>query len=216
MAAKKPAKPEAYDPSQHRRTLKAIGGSMSDGWNHDIGNQVVNTLWKSSDDEEAKRQFRHAIEAVIGMSPRDEFEGMIVAQLVACHSAAMECYRRAMLPDQSLERWQEQLNQANKLSRTHVMLLEGLNGHRGKGQQKVIVEHVHVYPGGQAIVGNVETRGGGDRLKSEDQAHAKQIAHASQPAVWSANKAREPVSVTGNAERPLPHARRTVHRRSKR
>jgi hypothetical protein len=32
--------------------------------------------------------------------------------------------------------------------------------HRGKGQQKVIVEHVHVYPGGQAIVGQV-TPGGG-------------------------------------------------------
>jgi hypothetical protein len=35
--------------------------------------------------------------------------------------------------------------------------LEALNKHRGKGQQKVTVEHVHVAPGGQAIVGNVET-----------------------------------------------------------
>jgi hypothetical protein len=40
------------------------------------------------------------------------------------------------------------------------------------------VEHVHVHKGGQAIVGNIESRGVGDRQKSEDQPHARQIAHA--------------------------------------
>jgi hypothetical protein len=33
---------------------------------------------------------------------------------------------------------------------------EALNRHRGKGQQKVTVEHVHVHAGGQAVVGMVE------------------------------------------------------------
>ena len=51
------------------------------------------------------------------------------------------------------------LNQAIKLSRTHAALLDTLNKHRGKGQQRVTVEHVHVEKGGQAIVGSVE-RGG--------------------------------------------------------
>ena len=37
--------------------------------------------------------------------------------------------------------------------------LETLNKHRGKGQQKVTVEHVNVAAGGQAIVGNVDTGG---------------------------------------------------------
>jgi hypothetical protein len=50
----------------------------------------------------------------------------------------------------------ENLSQANKLSRTYAVLLEALNRHRGKGQQKVTVEHVHVHSGGQAIVGTVE------------------------------------------------------------
>jgi hypothetical protein len=31
-----------------------------------------------------------------------------------------------------------------------------LNHHRGKGQQKVTVEHVHVHSGGQAVVAMVE------------------------------------------------------------
>ena len=84
----------------------------------------------------------------------------------------MECYRRAIRPgEQSLEVWKETLNQANKLSRTYTALLEALNRHRGKGQQKMTVEHVHVYEGGQAIVGNVEHPQGGPKI-SEVQPHA--------------------------------------------
>ena len=68
-----------------------------------------------------------------------------------------------MIRDQTFEGRREELNQANKLSRTYATLLETLNRHRGKGQQKVTVEHVHVHEGGQAIVGNVESRGEGSQ-----------------------------------------------------
>jgi hypothetical protein len=114
-----------------------------------------------------------------------------------------------MLAEQSFEGRRENLTQANKLSRTYAALLEALDRHRGKGQQKVTVEHVHVYQGGQAVVG-VVTPGGGDRQRLEEQPHAKEIAHAPQPAVWSADKTREPLSVTRDAERPLPDARRPL------
>ena len=67
-----------------------------------------------------------------------------------------------------------------------------------------------VHAGGQAVVGVVESPGGGDRPISEDQPQAKQIAHAPQPAVWSADKERQPLPVSGDAERPLPNARRDV------
>jgi hypothetical protein len=58
-----------------------------------------------------------------------------------------------MLAEQTFEARRENLSQANKLSRTYAALLDALNRHRGKGQQKVTVEHVHVHSGGQAIVG---------------------------------------------------------------
>jgi hypothetical protein len=38
------------------------------------------------------------------------------------------------------------------------MLLEALNRNRGKGMQKITVEHVNVHPGGQAVVGVVRPR----------------------------------------------------------
>jgi hypothetical protein len=85
----------------------------------------------------------------------------------------MECYRRAMIGEQTFEGRRESLNQANKLSRTCATLLEALNRHRGNGQQKVTVEHVHVHAGGQAMVGMVQTPGGGDRAKKENQPRAK-------------------------------------------
>jgi hypothetical protein len=139
---------------------------------------------------------------------------MLASQLIAAHNAAMECYRRAMLSEQTLEGRRENLNQANKLFRTYTLLLEALNRHRGKGQQKVTVEHVHVHEGGQAIVGHVEHRGEGAGKKIEDQPHAKQVAHAPQPSMWGSDQAREPAPVTGDAERPLPHAQRKIARGS--
>jgi hypothetical protein len=181
MSRKKARNPEVHnDPAKHKGTLKSVGGSVSDDWNNLVANQTVRALWhfESADPETKKRDRSATINALIGLSPRDECEGMIAAQLIACHHAAMECYRRAMLPEQPLEGWREQLNQANKLSRTYATLLEALNRHRGKGQQKVTVEHVHVHEGGQAIVGNV-TPGGGTAVKSDDQPHAKQLAYAS-------------------------------------
>jgi hypothetical protein len=199
----------AKDPSREAGTLKLIGGSASDDWNNTLANQTINTLWvKHSDEQTVDRQFKAATAALIGIGPRDELEGMLAAQMIAAHSAAMECYRRAMLGEQSFEGRRENLNQANKLSRTYSTLLEALNRHRGKGQQKVRVEHVHVHSGGQAVVGVVEEPGGRGDAKSEDQSHARPTADAPEPKMRSENSQRLDVPGTSHAERAVPHARR--------
>jgi hypothetical protein len=176
MSAKKKAAEKservivAKDPTQQPGKLKLVGGSASDDWNNILANQTIQTLWVShSDTETLDRQLAATTAALIGIHPRDELEGMIASQLIAAHNAAMECYRRAMLSEQTLDGRRENLNQANKLSRTYTLLLEALNRHRGKGQQKVTVEHVHVHEGGQAIVGHVEhkTEGGGGQAKTK-------------------------------------------------
>ena len=122
----------------------------------------MQSLWmKTSSAEERNRQKIATVAALVGLAPKDELESMVVAQLIACHNAAMECYRRAMIGEQSFEGRRENLTQANKLSRTHATLVEALNRHRGKGQQIVRVERVTVHEGGQAIVGPVVHQGGG-------------------------------------------------------
>jgi hypothetical protein len=173
----------------------------------------VPALWvKNSSPEECDKQLSATIAALMGIGPKDELEGMMAAQLIAAHNAAMECYRRAMIGEQTFEGRRENLSQANKLSRTYAVLLDALNHHRGKGQQKVTVEHVHVHSGGQAVVGMVEIPGGGSPPKSEEQPHA--IAYAPGIEMPSPNPEREPVPSASDAERPLPDARRNVARRS--
>src|SRR6266542_3152123 len=167
------------------------------------------TLWiKHSDEKTRETQCKATMSALVGIAPKDEIEGMIAAQLIAAHNAAMECYRRAMHSEQTFEGRRENLNQANKLSRSFAVLLDALNRHRGKGQQKVTVEHVHVHSGGQAVVGVVEPLG--NTPKSEDQHNARQIAHAPQPEMRSANSEGEPVPIASDAERPVSVAEAQV------
>jgi hypothetical protein len=204
----------ANDPDD--RKLKNIGGSQSDHWNNTLANQAMHALWMTNSDQETRDKLLSAtLAALVGIAPKDELEGMMAAQLIAAHNAAMECYRRAMIGEQTFEGRRENLAQANKLSRTYATLLEALNRHRGKGQQKVTVEHVHVHAGGQALVGVVEPPGGGDRAKSEDQPHAKQIAHAPEPALPSPDAGRDALPIARDAERTLPDARRQGARRTK-
>ena len=123
-------------------------------------NQLVMVTW-ITDTQGAEATTNGMLAAMQGIAPREEIEAMLATQMVATHQASMECFRRVMLKDQSFEGREFNLNQANKLCRTHAALLETLNKHRGKGQQKVTVEHVHVERGGQAIVGSVEHGGRG-------------------------------------------------------
>ena len=221
MSKKKPTAKTAKtvvadDPDDRKGRLKQVGGSQSDQWNNLLANQAVQSLWlRNSGPEERDKQLSATVAALMGIAPRDELEGMMAAQLVAAHNAAMECYRRAMIGEQSFEGRSENLTQANKLSRTYAALLDALNKHRGKGQQKVTVEHVHVHAGGQAVVGTVEQPGGGDRTKSKDQPHAKQIANAPQLAMPSPDTGRDAVPVARDGERSLPDARRQVTGRAK-
>ena len=173
MTTKKPAKTRektptvASEPNVRHLILKSIGGSQSDCFNAMLGDQAMRAMWiENSDAAGRERLQKAAFGALAGIAPNDELEGMMAAQLFAAHNAAMECYGRAMNGDQFLSAWRESLNQANKLSRTFATLLDTLNKHRGKGQQKVTVEHVHVNEGGQAVVGNVEGPWGGDRRKT--------------------------------------------------
>ena len=220
MSARKPAAnaPKtvvADDPDDRKGRLKDLGGSQSDHWNNILANQAMQSLWmKNSSPEERDKQLSATVAALAGIAPKDELEGMIAAQLGAAHNAAMECYRRAMIGEQTFEGRRENLAQANKLSRTHATLIEALNRHRGKGQQKVTVEHVHVHAGGQAVVGVVDGPGGGDRNNLEEQPHAKQIADASEPTLPGPDTSRDALPIARDGERALPDARRQVARRT--
>ena len=93
------------------------------------------------------------------IAPQDELEGMLAIQMIGIHNMAMEMMKRAMLSEQTIDGVNLNVNRIAKLTRTFIAQLKALDKHRGRGQQKITVEHVTVNEGGQAIVGNVEQGG---------------------------------------------------------
>ena len=132
-------------------------------------NEIYETLWMPAEmsEEERFRRVRAAIAAMRGIKPQDEIEGMLATQMVATHAAAMECLRRSMIQKQSFDGRDNNLRHAAKLLSIFAKQLETLNRNRGKGQQKMTIEHVNVAPGGQAMVGQFETNAKRPRKKTK-------------------------------------------------
>ena len=106
--------------------------------------------------DEANSNF--LLSVVRAVQPKDELETLLAVQMGAIHAATMMMARRlnhvANIPQQDAAE-----RALNKLARTFAMQMEALKRYRTGGQQKVVVEHVTVNAGGQAIVGAVGGRG---------------------------------------------------------
>jgi hypothetical protein len=122
-------------------------------------NEIGLLLWvpDGAGEDVSYQRVARALELYESLEPADGAEGMLAVQMVGTHEAALQCLKRAALPNQTFEGRDVLLKQAHKLMNLYTQQLATLNKHRGKGQQKVTVEHVNVHAGGQAIVGNVET-----------------------------------------------------------
>ena len=139
-------------------SLRIICGSAYRTVNNVLANQALAALWlPPGSAEEQDSRYNAAIAALMEFKPADGIEGMMAVQAVGLHSAAMECLRRAMIPEQSFEVADRMRRQAANLSRAFLDVLAAMDRKRGKGAQVVRVERVHVAAGGQAVVGAVQT-----------------------------------------------------------
>jgi len=155
--------------------------------------EVADMLFYLPDEseEDMMAKIARAIELYEDLKPADGLEGMLAIQMVGTHDAATECLRRAALQNQTFQGRDLALKHVAKLMALYLKQVAALDKHRGKGQQKVTVEHVHVAAGGQAIVGNIEA--GSRALPS--RRNAAPIAH----------QAEVPLDIS--AEK-VPHRRR--------
>jgi len=158
VSKQRKTEPASHEPST-RENLRRATGAKKQSVQLMLLDQAVEATYLPAHYTEQRRESESAasIQTVAAIQPRDEIEGMLAVQMVSTHNAAMECLRRAMIPDQTLDGRDLNLRHATKLQSIFTKQLDALNKHRGKGQQKVTVEHVHVEAGGQAVVGNVET-----------------------------------------------------------
>lgn len=99
-------------------------------------------------------------EMMIAIAPTDPIEAMMVTQMLATHNAVMLCNKRiAELEDQSGRVWDALTQNATKLMQLFLNQQKALDKRRGKADQKVLIQHVNVNSGGQAIVGSVNHHG---------------------------------------------------------
>lgn len=190
-------RPDADDQELWYAELSETCGVSSAAFLGMILDDAVATAWQTK----PASAVNAALALLKDIDPEGPLETLLASQMMATHRVAMEQLRRAMIPEQQPEAVNAAINRANKLLGTFTKQVEALATHRGKTtQQKVIVEHVHVYEGGQAVVGNVNP-GDGGRGRKGGKPHASPLADAQESPVWSegqdAGRAAVPIPCDG-------------------
>jgi hypothetical protein len=134
----------------------------------DFQAQIISQLGNASahDGKVNERELNFMVAVVKGIQPKGQVETMLAAQMAVVHSLTMSMVSRLngifTLPQLDITE-----RALNKLARTFAAQVETLKRYRSTGEQKVTVEHVTVYEGGKAIVGNVTHGGPGASEKPE-------------------------------------------------
>jgi hypothetical protein len=140
--------------------------------------EIVQSFGMDPKKEAVQKEVKSCHDLFCDINPQSSIEKMLAVQMVGTHRMILKMMRLAhdqVYPDIV----NTYINSVTKLSRTFTSQMEALNRHRGKGQQKMTVEHVHVNAGGQAIIGTVQTdqeknkATGRGHEKSEEQPHAE-------------------------------------------
>jgi hypothetical protein len=118
-------------------------------------NQIVSVqkAWPVGDD---KHKLMVALETAITLKPRNAIQAMLITQMTGVHAAVISALSKAGIQEQPYEIAELYTNRASRLMRLYVQQVEALSKLRGEsGQSRVVVEHVNVNAGGQAIVGAI-------------------------------------------------------------
>lgn len=139
---------------------KDVMGSEDISFMNVLFNELISNMWlpKGTTEENKQIKIDAAMEILRQIAPQNGLEGMLAVQMASTHQAAMECLRRAAIPDQTFEGRNMALKHGEKLLRLYMEQLKALSKQRGQGDQKMIIEHVNIEPGGQAIVGQVKNK----------------------------------------------------------
>jgi len=125
----------------------------------DLLNHILITTMNALNFKAAEQAGNVAIQSLYDQKPKDAVEARLISQAAALYSQGMNYLAKA----DRTERYELMTlygNLAIKSLRLHNETIEALNRYRRGGEQRVIVQHVNVNDGGQAIVGHVSTGGG--------------------------------------------------------
>lgn len=102
-------------------------------------------------EENLDQRMNMVIQSLAESGVKDVIEARLVVQMQSLYTQGMSYLANAQMSTIP-ERSQFHLNAGMKLLRLHNETIEALNRYRRKGEQKLIVQHVNVGDGGQAVV----------------------------------------------------------------
>jgi len=117
---------------------------------------------EASDDHPGHDERAFMLSIIRDLAPRDAVERMLAVQMAATHVATIRA-ARWLAHTENIPQVQAHYTGFNKLARTFAAQAEALRKYRTGGKQTVVVQHMNVSDGGQAIVGNVQHGGEGQR-----------------------------------------------------
>jgi hypothetical protein len=120
---------------------------------------------------EDPKEFAHLFNAITNvltsMKPADEIEGMLITRLIAIHAQSMYFLSCAANNEATTQGRDNHINRSTKLFRVYNETLEALMRYRRRGEQRVVVQHVNVNDGAQAMIGSFQAGGGINRKIEE-------------------------------------------------
>lgn len=149
------------DPNKKSSVMLSDPTEISGIPNEGFATKLVNELYGSfffhqgAAHDHVIQQVNTAVDFVKSFKPQDAVEAQLLVQMASAHNVAMESLRRANIADQTFAGRDMGLKYAAKFMNLYMEQMRCLNKHRGKGDQKVIIEHINIESGAQAIVGHV-------------------------------------------------------------
>jgi hypothetical protein len=140
-----------------RKQLKTSFGTVSDAF-VDMALHHLARAARMPGDGPSDMAINGAIAMIAAFGPQNEVEAALALQAACTHMTAMAVMSRIGGAGGGPQRLPGLASASAKLLRAYCTQVETYRRLRGRGDQNIRVEHVHVYEGGQAIVGAVNSR----------------------------------------------------------
>jgi hypothetical protein len=146
-------------PAEHvwRKQLKAALGTVSDPF-VDMALHHLERAARMPGDGPSNVSINGALAIIAAFAPQNEMEAALAVQSACTHMVTMVMFARIGGGHGGPHRLPGLGSTAAKLTRAYCTQIETLRRLRGRTDQNIRVEHVHVHEGGQAIVGAVNSQ----------------------------------------------------------
>jgi hypothetical protein len=147
-----------------RRQLKAAFGTVSDAF-VDMALHHLERAARMPGSGPSDMSINGTLAVIAAFAPRNEVEAALALQAACTHMITMVMMARVGGGHGGPHRLPSMASAIAKLTRAYCTQVETNRRLRGGGEQKIIVKHVTVNEGGQAIVGTINRDQRGENLK---------------------------------------------------